>query len=74
VVRVLLDRDQAAGLIGRHVQVADVLLSIEMLSLLLPRSAPADRAAVARRARGLFRAAFAPRPSISDGGSGAGGD
>jgi AcrR family transcriptional regulator len=61
VVRVLLERDQATGLIGRHIEVADVLLSIEMLSVLLPRSAPAERDAVARRARALFRAAFAPQ-------------
>jgi AcrR family transcriptional regulator len=62
LVRVLLERDQAAGLIGPHIEVADVLLSIEMLSVLLPRSAPAERDAVARRARALFRAAFAPQP------------
>jgi hypothetical protein len=61
VVGVLLERDQAAGRVGRHIQVADALLSIEMLSVLLPRAAPAERDAVAARARALFRAAFAPR-------------
>ncbi len=61
LIEVILARDTAAGRIGGHVEVADVLLSIEMVSVLLPRSVPGERAAIARRARELFRAAFAPR-------------
>jgi AcrR family transcriptional regulator len=61
VIEVILARDQDAGRIGGHVEVADVLLSISMVSVLLPRSAAEERAAIARRARALFRSAFAPR-------------
>jgi AcrR family transcriptional regulator len=59
VIEVILTRDQDAGRIGRQVEVADVLLAISMVSLLLPRSAPGERAAVSQRAWALFRAAFA---------------
>jgi AcrR family transcriptional regulator len=61
VIELILARDQDAGRIGRHVEVDDVLLSISMVSVLLPRSAPEERAAVTHRARTLFRAAFEPR-------------
>jgi AcrR family transcriptional regulator len=61
LIREILARDRLAGRIGSHVEVEDVLLSISMLSVLLPRSAPGDRPGVALRARALFRAAFAPR-------------
>ena len=61
VIEVILARDQGAGRVGEHVEVADVLLSISMVSVLLPRSFPGERAEVVLRARTLFRAAFAPR-------------
>lgn len=59
IVATLLERDQEAGRVGRHIETADALLAIEMLADLLART-PADRrAATASRARALFDAAFA---------------
>jgi AcrR family transcriptional regulator len=69
VIEVILARDQGAGRIGKHVEVADVLLSISMVCLLLPRSVPEERTAVAGRARALFRSAFAPREDDAPGGA-----
>ena len=61
VVARLLVREQAAGRIGAHVVAADVLLAVSMLAGVLARSDAADRPDVARRAWGLFHAAFTPR-------------
>ena len=61
VVDRLLERERSAGHIGEHVETADVLLATGMLATEMSRSEPALRADVARRARAIFRAAFAPR-------------
>ena len=61
VIEVILARDTGAGRVGEHVEAADVLLAISMVSVLLPRSAPEERTGIARRARKVCRAAFAPR-------------
>lgn len=60
VVAQLLAREQAAGRIGEQVATADVLLAVSMLAGVLARTEAADRPEVARRAWGLFHAAFAP--------------
>jgi len=57
----LVARDLAAGRIGAHVETEDVSLATGMLATELARADPALRPAVARRARALFAAAFAPR-------------
>lgn len=57
----LVARDRAAGRVGDHVETEDVTLATGMLATELARAEPAQRAAVARRARALFTAAFAPR-------------
>lgn len=57
----MLVREQASGRLGDHVEVADVLLAVTMLADVLSRTDEADRQPVARRARALFRTAFAPR-------------
>ncbi|QAY72538.1 TetR/AcrR family transcriptional regulator [Agromyces protaetiae] len=62
VIVELLERDRAAGRIGGHVGAADVELAVTMLADVVARSDPAERQIVARRARNIFRAAFAPRP------------
>jgi AcrR family transcriptional regulator len=54
-------RDRAAGRIGAHVETEDVTLATGMLATELARADPALRPEVARRARALFAAAFAPR-------------
>jgi hypothetical protein len=61
IVARLLAREQAAGRIGDHVGTADVILAVSMLAGVLARSDPEDRPDVARRAWGLFHAAFTPR-------------
>ncbi|GAA1981695.1 TetR/AcrR family transcriptional regulator [Microbacterium pumilum] len=61
VVSRLVDRERAAGHIGEHVEPEDVALATGMLATELARADPAQRAEVARRARRLFAAAFAPR-------------
>ncbi|WEO77359.1 helix-turn-helix domain containing protein [Cryobacterium sp. SO2] len=60
VVARLLAREQQAGRIGQHVSTADVILAVSMLAGVLARSEAADRPDVARRAWGLFHAAFTP--------------
>jgi len=57
----VVSRDLAAGRLGSHIQTADVTLATGMLATALARSEPPQRPAVARRARALFAAAFAPR-------------
>ncbi|MFE4725237.1 TetR/AcrR family transcriptional regulator [Microbacterium sp. NPDC056736] len=57
----LLTRDRAAGRVGSHIEAEDVTLAAGMLATELARADPAQRPAVARRARALFAAAFAPR-------------
>ena len=61
IVGRLLVREQEAGRIGEHVAAADVFLAVSMLAGVLARSDDADRPEVARRAWGLFHAAFTPR-------------
>jgi AcrR family transcriptional regulator len=61
VVARLLAREQAAGRIGDHVGTPDVILAVSMLAGLLARTEAKDRRDVARRAWGLFHAAFIPR-------------
>lgn len=57
----LVARDRAAGRIGAHIETEDVTLAAGMLATELARADPAQRPEVARRARALFAAAFAPR-------------
>lgn len=57
----LLARERALGRVGAHIEVEDVTLATGMLAAELARADPDQRAGVARRARALFRAAFAPR-------------
>ncbi|WP_109211571.1 MULTISPECIES: TetR/AcrR family transcriptional regulator [Microbacterium] len=57
----LVARDRAAGRVGAHIETEDVTLATGMLATELARAEPAQRPAVARRARALFAAAFAPR-------------
>lgn len=54
-------RDRRAGRVGDHVDTDDVTMATGMLATELARADPAHRDAVARRARALFAAAFAPR-------------
>jgi AcrR family transcriptional regulator len=61
LVERLVARDRAAGRIGAHVEAEDVTLATGMLANELARVQPAQRPTVARRARALFAAAFAPR-------------
>jgi AcrR family transcriptional regulator len=61
VVSRLLARERALGHVGSHVEVEDVTMATGMLATELARAAPEHRPEVARRARALFRAAFAPR-------------
>ncbi|WP_022892347.1 TetR/AcrR family transcriptional regulator [Agromyces subbeticus] len=61
IAETMLVRERAAGRLGDHVEVADVLLAVTMLADVLSRTDEADRQAVARRARALFHTAFAPR-------------
>jgi AcrR family transcriptional regulator len=61
VVTRLVARDRAAGRIGDHIDGEDVAMATAMLTTELARADPDQRAAVATRARALFRAAFAPR-------------
>ena len=60
VVENLLRREQHAGRVGEHVDPEDVMLAVGMLSGELARSNEAERSEVTRRARAMFRAAFAP--------------
>jgi AcrR family transcriptional regulator len=57
----LVARERAAGHLGAHIDTADVMMATGMLATELARADPTERADVARRARALFRAAFAPR-------------
>ena len=61
VVARLLARERALGHVGAHIEVDDVTMATGMLATELARAEPDQRADVARRARALFRAAFAPR-------------
>ncbi|WP_341994415.1 TetR/AcrR family transcriptional regulator [Microbacterium sp. LWH7-1.2] len=61
LVERLVARDRAAGRIGSQIETEDVTLATGMLATGLARADPAQRPAVARRARALFAAAFAPR-------------
>ncbi len=57
----LLERERSLGHVGDHIEVEDVMMATGMLATELARTAPDQRVEVARRARALFRAAFAPR-------------
>jgi AcrR family transcriptional regulator len=61
VVMRLVEREHAAGRIGDHVEPDDVMLATGMLATELARTDPERRAAVATRARAIFRSAFSPR-------------
>ena len=61
IAETVLTREQAAGRIGEHVEVADVLLAITMLADVISRADAAERSDVARRAWSLLHAAFTPR-------------
>ncbi|GAA1943150.1 helix-turn-helix domain-containing protein [Microbacterium deminutum] len=61
VVTRLVVRERSAGRIGAHVEPEDLAMATSMLATELARTEPDQRADVARRARALFRAAFAPR-------------
>lgn len=61
VVTRLVARERASGHIGAHVEPEDVAMATGMLATELARADPEQRPEVARRARALFRAAFAPR-------------
>ncbi|GAA1930574.1 hypothetical protein GCM10009775_23300 [Microbacterium aoyamense] len=61
VVARLVAREHEAGHLGAHIDAADVMMATGMLATELARTDAADRPAAARRARALFRAAFAPR-------------
>jgi len=61
LVELLRARDQTEGRIGAHVTRVDIELAVSMLAHELASTPPADRAAVAARARRLFELAFAPR-------------
>ena len=57
----VVTRDRASGRVGTHIETEDVTLAAGMLATELARADPAQRPVVARRARALFAAAFAPR-------------
>lgn len=61
LVTTLTERDRAAGLIGAHVEPADVAIAMSMLTYELAAIPEPDRAPTAQRARRLFDTAFAPR-------------
>lgn len=61
IAETVLMREQAAGRIGAHVEVADVLMAITMLADVVSRADAAERSDVARRAWSLLHAAFIPR-------------
>ena len=61
LVERLLVRDRAHGRVGSHIDAEDITLATDMLASELARTDPAQRSSVARRARALFAAAFAPR-------------
>ena len=61
LVRLLRERDKAAGRIGSHVTQVDIELAVSMLAHELASTPAADRSEVAVRARRLFEFAFAPR-------------
>jgi AcrR family transcriptional regulator len=60
VVARLVDRERAAGRIGAHIEVADVMLATGMLAGELARLDPEERSDAARRGRALLHRAFAP--------------
>ncbi|SEB61606.1 DNA-binding transcriptional regulator, AcrR family [Paramicrobacterium humi] len=57
----LIARERTAGRLGDHVAAEDVLLAVSMLAGILSRTPAGERRATAKRAWGLFHAAFAPR-------------
>lgn len=59
IVERLLARERAAGHVGGHVEVDDVLLLTGMLATELARTDASDRERVAARIRSLFRRALA---------------
>jgi AcrR family transcriptional regulator len=61
IAETVLEREHVAGRIGEHVETADVVLAVTMLAEVLARTDASERRPVARRARSLFHAAFAPR-------------
>jgi AcrR family transcriptional regulator len=61
VVTRLVERERAAGRLGEHIEAEDVMMAVGMLATEIARADPPARPAVARRARALFHAAFAPR-------------
>lgn len=58
VVDSLVVRDRAAGRIREQATTEDVMLAVGMLAFLLAKTDAEERAHVAERARGIFRAAF----------------
>lgn len=60
VVARLLAREHELGHVGAHIEVEDVVMAAGMLATELARTDPGQRPQAARRARALFRAAFAP--------------
>lgn len=60
VVAHFLAREREAGRIGAHVETDDVMLAASMLAGELARTDAGERDAAARRARTIFRRAFAP--------------
>ncbi|WP_307807379.1 helix-turn-helix domain-containing protein [Naasia sp. SYSU D00948] len=56
----LLEREQRAGRVSQDITTDDVELALFMLAGTLSRSDPDQRPDVARRAKALFHAAFAP--------------
>ena len=60
VVDTVVQRERAAGRLGREVETTDVLLAISMLAGVVARTPSDRRDAVARRAWSLFHVAFAP--------------
>jgi AcrR family transcriptional regulator len=61
MVRRLVARERAAGRIGDHVETEDVAMAVSMLATELARADAPERPSVARRAKAIFHAAFAPR-------------
>ena len=57
----VVERDRSAGRIGTHIDPADVTMAAGMLATELARTDASQRPVVARRAKALFLAAFAPR-------------
>jgi AcrR family transcriptional regulator len=58
----LLEREQAAGRVGDHVEPQDISLAAGMLAAEISRTNPDQRVAVAHRILTIYRNAFAPAP------------